>query len=335
MPAETVAHRRTWMQWPARPGIYGGSTYLQQVRGNIARLARAIAGFEEVILCARPEHASAAAKACGKSVRIEQFELDDMWARDAGPTFVVNHRGEVAVVDLNFNGWGDKQTHADDANLVRAISTAHGFTRFRANLVTEGGAVEVDGEGTILTTESSVWNANRNPGKTRDLVTNDLKEALGGKSVIWLPGLRGRDITDGHIDGFARFIDPGHVLVELHADHSRTPEAHMAREALKQLQGVRDAKGRRLRVSTIENAGKTRVTSPDFLNAYINYYVCNGAVLVPQFGDRRADDNAVSVLGDLYPGRKIVQLDVDRIHENGGGIHCTTQQQPAGPIYKQ
>lgn len=168
------------MQWPARPSIYGGSAYLQKVQGNIATLAQAIAGFEEVVLCVRPEHVAAAARACGKSVRIEQFALEDMWACDAGPTFIVNKRGEVAVVDLNFNAWGNKQTHADDANLVRAISSAHGFTCFRANLVTEGGAVEVDGEDTILTTESSVWNAKRNPGTTLEVLTNDLKEALGG-----------------------------------------------------------------------------------------------------------------------------------------------------------
>ena len=147
--------------------------------------------------------------------------------------------------------------------------------------------------------------------------------STGRNSVIWLPDLRGQEITDGRIDEFARFIGPGHVLVGLHADNSRTREAHMAREALKQLQCVRDAKGRLLRVSTVRNAGKTRVTSPDFLGAYINCYVCNGTVLVLQFGDRRAHDSAAGVLDDLYPGRKIVQLDVDRIHEDGGGTHCT------------
>jgi agmatine deiminase len=334
MPAESAPHRRTWMQWPADETIYGDRWYCDRVRADLARLAQTIAQFEEVVLLARSDQVATAKRLCGSSVQIEAMAVDDMWVRDSGPTFVVNGQGEIAIVDLHFNAWGNKQPHDHDSQVVRRLAQGHGFVRFEAQVVMEGGAVEVDGAGTVLTTESAILNANRNTARSREVSETQLNAALGTRKVLWLPGLRGRDITDGHIDGLARFIRPGLVLIELSPEEDQSSEAKMARAAVTTLRACTDANGLRLEVVTIQTAQRYRSRERGFLNAYINYYVCNGAVILPAFGDTEADKAAALALAEFYPGRKIVPIAVDRIYENGGGIHCTTQQQPAGPSFR-
>ncbi|MCX4750066.1 agmatine deiminase family protein [Kitasatospora sp. NBC_01287] len=331
MPAEWLPHVRTFMAWPALEEVWGSQ--LPAVRQDIANVAKAVAGFEPVVLMARSDQADDARQMCGSSVEVIELTVDDLWARDTGPTFVTGPQG-LAGVDLNFNGWGGKQTHDNDSQVARNLLDKYGIVRVQAPITGEGGAIEVDGEGTLMATESSWVNANRNPGKSRDQIEADLKQLLGVSKVIWIPGVAGQDITDCHIDALARFAEPG--VVVLHRPAADTPPdiwTQASDQALQILGAATDAKGRRLRVveltepdsSAIEGQGK------DFLATYLNFYVVNGGVIAPMFGDQSADDHAAATLADLHPGRKVVQLSINAIAAGGGGIHCATQQQPVAP----
>ncbi|MFF2149627.1 agmatine deiminase family protein [Kitasatospora sp. NPDC058190] len=329
MPAESSPHARTFMAWPALEEVWGDQ--LPGVRQDIAGLAQAVAGFEPVVLLARPDQADQARQACGSSVEVLELMVDDLWARDTGPTFVTGSQG-LAGIDFNFNGWGGKQTHVNDSQVARNVLDHYGITRLQAPITGEGGGIEVDGEGTLMATESSWVNDNRNPGKSRDQIEAGFKELLGVEKVIWFKGVAGQDITDCHVDALARFAEPGTVV--LHRPAADTPPdvwTTASAQALQVLQSATDARGRTLKVvdlpepdvDLIQGAGK------NFLATYINYYVCNGGVIVPRFGDKAADDRAAGIIGDLHPGRKVTQLTINHIAAGGGGIHCATQQQPA------
>ena len=330
MPGDEVRHERTWMASPARHDIWG--SLLPGVRHDVAAIARAIAAFEPVAMVARPAQARDAARACGRDVEIVELVNDDLWMRDMGPVFLVNGRGGLAGVDLNFNGWGNRQAHAHDARIARQVLRLLGLRRFPAPFVSEGGALVADGHGTVMATESSIVNPNRNPGQSRSRLSKEILDYLGGRKMIWVPGLRGHDITDDHIDGLARFARGSQVVVDQPARrHATDAWAVSERRALRILQHSANADGRRLRCR-ISRESKTIPPHEDpklFVNVYVNWYVCNGAVLIPRFGDRHADDAAHQLVRDLYPGRAVVPLTISNLAEGGGGIHCATQQQPA------
>ena len=318
------------MAWPAREDIWG--TMLAGVRSDVAAVARAIARFEPVAMIARPPQARAAAAACGKGVEIVPLVNDDLWMRDMGPVFLVDGRGGLAGLDMNFNGWGNKQVHPNDAKIAHEVLALLGVPRFAAPFVAEGGALEVDGQGTVIATESSIINPNRNPGLSRARLTASICGYLGARTMIWVPGLRDHDITDDHIDGLARFARPAEVIVDQPADPDATDVwAVSERQALTILRQSRDASGRllRCRISRESATIPPRENPALFVNVYVNWYVCNGAVLIPRFSDRSADAAARSLVAGLYPGREIVQLTINNLAEGGGGIHCVTQQQPA------
>ncbi|MFD4661275.1 agmatine deiminase family protein [Kitasatospora sp. NPDC058444] len=331
MPAESDPHTRTFMAWPALEEVWGDQ--LPAVRQDIAGLAQAVAGFEPVVLLARPDQAAQARQACGSSVEVLELKVDDLWARDTGPTFVTGPQG-LAGVDLNFNGWGDKQTHANDSLVARYLLDHYRITRVQAPITGEGGGIEVDGEGTLMATESSWVNGNRNPGKSRDQIEASLKGLLGVEKVIWFQGVAGQDITDCHVDALARFAEPGTVV--LHRPAADAPPdvwTTASTQALQVLRTETDAKGRTLQVVDLPepDLGLIPGAGKDFLATYINYYVCNGGVIVPRFGDQAADDRAAGIIGDLHPGRKVTQVGINHIAAGGGGIHCATQQQPVAP----
>ena len=328
-PAEESPHARTWMCWPSTASIYQGPTgYFESVQEAIGRLAATIAKYEPVTMLVAAANQALAAHLCGPKVTLIDIQTDDMWARDSGPVFLRNHAGNLALLDLNFNGWGGKQVHQLDGQISASIAKLVSCPYFKAEITGEGGGIEYDGDGTLILNESCWVNDNRNPGWSRQKIEAKLKEALGVEKVIWLPGVRGKDITDGHIDGSVRIVRPGVLIAASHPGDPQSEWALASAEAKKILLRSTDARGRSFQIAEVPNAVKVRSTRDDFFSGYANYYVGNGAVYTPQFGDVKTDAHALATLARLFPDRTVVSLNVDRIHENGGGIHCVTQQQP-------
>jgi agmatine deiminase len=329
VPADHLPHERSWMAWPARRDVWG--SLLPRARDDIARIARAIAKHEPVHLIARPEQAADAAAACGRTVEIVPLINDDLWMRDIGPVFLVNDCGGLAGLDLNFNGWGHKQVHTNDANVADEVLSLLGVRSFKAPFTSEGGALEFDGDGTALATVSSIINPNRNPGRSKAQLTQAICDYTGASKVVWVPGLRGHDITDDHIDSLAVFAKPGVLAVDQPADPGATdPWATSGKQALRILSSSRDAHGRRFACHISRESGTIPGgQNPDqFVNVYVNWYVANGAVFLPSFADHRSDAAAHALASKLYPDREIVSLRIDNLAAGGGGIHCATQQQP-------
>lgn len=327
LPAKGEAHARTWMQWPARTDIWGGEETLGAVQRTLAHLARTIATFEEVVMLVSPDHIARAGRLCGPMVSLVPMPVDNMWAADSGPIFVVSDWGELAVVDLNFNGWGNKQDHAQDRLVARRVAAYCGVPVLDSGFVSDGGAMEADGDGTLITTESTLLNDNRNPDLGKPELEARLADAFGLRKVVWMPGLRGADVTDGHPDAFARFVRPGVVVAELPADEGSVWFA-AAKEAIAILDHATDARGRKLEVVVLRGPATTRSDVDEFAASYLGFHACNGGLVMPQFGDRTADALARETLARLHPGRTVVQFDADRICEGGGSIHCVTRQQP-------
>ncbi|WP_329612370.1 agmatine deiminase family protein [Streptomyces brevispora] len=329
--AEWESHTRTFMSWPALESVWGED--LPYVRQDIARIARAVADYEYVVMMARPDQRAAAQRACGSGVEVIPLAVDDLWARDTVPVFV-EEAGKTVGVDFNFNGWGNKQQHTNDARVGRTLLAKSKIPRVQAPLVAEGGSFETDGEGTLLITESSIVNNNRNPGKSRDQVEAELIRTLGVKKVIWLAGVRGQDITDAHVDSLVRFTAPGVVLLDrafpgMPAD-SWSRAADQAKSVLSK---ATDARGRHLEIIDLPQPDLDKITGEgdDFVSTYANFYVANDSVFMPRFGDKKADDRARGILREHFPKRDIVPVRIDTIASGGGGIHCSTHDQPGKP----
>ncbi len=331
MPAEDGQHDRTWMCWPSSKVVWGSD--LRGVQDAIIEIALTIAEFEPVSLFARPAEA-AAVRRLVKGVTVIEGPVDDLWARDTLPNFVTRRRADGTIAlgagHARFNGWGAKQTFSGDKQLAGLVATRLGIVLTDSGLTGEGGGVEVDGTGTVLAAESSWVNPNRNPGKTRAQIERALLTMLGGRRMVWIDGLAGHDITDGHIDTLARFVNPTTIMIDKPASNDRSdPWVKVAVRTRQQLRRARTASGEPYKIVEIVQPTTTRGTGDDFLSTYMNYYVCNGGVIAPQFGDASADTAARRVLQNLFPDRDIVQVNIDALAAGGGGIHCATQQQPS------
>ncbi len=328
MPDEGEPHQRTWMAFGASAKIWG-KKLLPEVQRNLATIALTIAKYESVSMLVRPADLPLAKQLMGSKVELILCQLDDLWIRDTGPVFVVTEHGDKATVDFNFNGWGEKQNFDYDIDVASFVAQRAGVHRIQTDLVLEGGGIEVDGHGTAIITESCVLNKNRNPGVSKVQCERELKRLLGLEKIIWLPGIMGTDITDGHTDFYARFANPAVVVAGYDPDPKSSDHA-VTKWHLEILRASTDAKGRELEVVVLEAPSTVRgqFATDDFAAGYINFYVCNGAVIAPEFGDKRADLAAKQTLQRLFPERKVVQLNIDGIAAGGGGIHCTTQQEP-------
>ncbi|MFD7259255.1 agmatine/peptidylarginine deiminase [Streptomyces sp. NPDC059874] len=330
VPAEDVPHTRTWMAWPDSTTIWRGK--LGGVQANIALIAKTIAKYEPVVMCANPASASKARSMCGPTVTvITSIAVDDCWMRDTGPVFRTNGAGGLDAVGLNFNGWGNKQTHSRDELVAEKIAAYAGVPITYADLVAEGGAIEQDGAGTLMATRSSIVNSNRNPGMSQTRIEAAMCGAYGASKVIWFDGVYNQDITDDHVDATSRFLAPGRALVQMPMATDNDAYAKDARQQYQILSTSTTATGTPMAVAKLQGPDyyKIRSSSPDFVAAYANYYVCNGAVISSQFGDATVDAAAKATLVRLFPGRTVVQLNTDYLGAGGGGIHCVTQQQPA------
>jgi agmatine deiminase len=330
MPDEAEPHARTWMAFGASEAIWGRKL-LPEVRRNLATLANTIARYEPVSLLVRPNELALAKTLVAGNVTLVPCPLNDLWVRDTGPTFVHQANGQLGAVDFNFNGWGRKQAHEADKHVARTVAQTAGVARLSTPLVMEGGCVEVDGRGTAILTESCVLNANRNPGMSKAQFEELLMPLLGLNRIIWLPGIKGKDITDGHTDFYARFASPGVVLAGLEPD-PQSYEHELTLRHLDILRSARDAQGRKLNVLTLQAPSSVRPAfeTNEFAAGYIGFYVCNGAVMMQGFGDAEADQAARLTLAEAFPGRRIEQLNMDGIAAGGGSVHCATQQQPVG-----
>lgn len=325
---ESLRHERTFMQWPVSNAVYGGSGLLAPVQRTIASIANTIAEFEPVVMLMDKKHQDQARSLLGKAVEVWDIPTDDLWCRDSGPAFVIDGKGGLAVSQFNFNGWGSKQSHPNDGKVAERVAAELGLPLFDVGLVGEPGGVEADGAGTLIAHESSWINRNRNRGSKAE-VEQLMMQTMGAKKVIWAPGIKGQDITDYHIDALARFIEPGLVLIQIDEEPDESdPWSVAAFDTYDILEASTDAAGRKLELVALPNPIDSRVQSADFVASYVNYYVCNGAIIGAEFGDKSADAEAEATLAELYPGREVVMLNVDALGKIGGGIHCATQEQP-------
>jgi agmatine deiminase len=321
MPAEWAPHEATLIAWPTstRRDLWGD--LFEDAQREYAGVANAIAAFEPVVMIVDPSQESEARPFLTSDVELLPIPIDDSWVRDSGPLVVANEAGSRALVDFRFNGWGGRYRPFDRDDALPAALAAHlGMPRYEAPLVLEGGAITVDGQGTLVTTASCLLNDNRNPGRTREDVNRVLRDYLGAETVIWFANgwSQTRD-TDGHIDGIAMFTRPGELLLLDPSDHA-DPDAVFAAANRAVLAGCPDARGRTIEVARLDPGEVVDIP-------YANIYLGNGLAIVP--GGSPCDEIVREHVSKALPDREVVQVPARVLHEGGGGPHCITQQVPA------
>jgi agmatine deiminase len=320
LPAEWELHERTLMGWPCRQELWGAT--IDRAREQYGAVANAIADFEPVTMIANPgEDAARARAACASNVEIVELPLDDSWLRDCGPIYVYDDAGGRIATHFRFNAWGEKFTPWDrDADVGRLIAEALGDEVRRAPIVLEGGSILGDGSGILLTTEQCLLHPNRNPSLGRYDIESVLLEFLGVETVVWLGrGLVEDRDTDGHVDLIASFTGPRRALLQtVPIENVNSENCQENLERLRQA-GIEAAELPFL--PYMEVAGETVAVS------YLNFYVCNGAVIVPVCG-AASDPEALALVAEAFPGREVVPVPSAVLAYGGGGPHCITQQVP-------
>jgi agmatine deiminase len=329
VPAEWAPQKAIWTAWPADPDEWNGD--LATPRRDVAALVRALSQSNRVRLLVAGAEAEASARAeIGGAAEIVPARYGDIWLRDTGPIFARTEDGPVAL-RFRTNGWGGKFDLPDDATVGDDIARLAGMPVRKFDFVLEGGAVEHDGEGTVLATRETLLNENRN-GWTETEAEAALGEAFGARKVVWLDQGLLNDHTDGHIDALARFIGPGRVVCQSPAG-ADDPNAEILDEVARTLEAARDALGRRLEVIRIPSPGLVLNDLGEATPAsHVNFVIANGVVVVPVYGTPTAD-RAVEALQAAFPGRKVVGLASRGLLGSGiaggGSFHCITQQEPA------
>lgn len=335
MPPEWALHERTWMAFPTKGYTLGDTpAEAEAARRTWASVANAVARFEPVSMVVTPADAEIARGLLDPGVELHQTELDDAWMRDMGPSFVLSADGaRLGAVDWVFNGWGAQSwaSWEHDARIGRYVASLAGGEVITSPIVNEGGGFHVDGEGTVLLTETVQLDPGRNPGATRASVEAEFARCLGVDTFVWLPRGLTRDYdefgTRGHVDIVATFPSPGVVLVHSQEDPDH-PDHAVSRSLIEGLRGAVDATGRTLEIVEIPAPATLFDDEGPVDYSYVNHLVVNGGVVACTFDDAN-DDRALDVLRQVYPGREVVGIDSREIFARGGGIHCITQQQPA------
>jgi agmatine deiminase len=347
MPGEFEPHSGCWMLWPERPDNWRlGAKPAQQA---FTALAIAISESEPVTMGVSAQQFGNARRLLPDAVRLVELSHDDAWMRDVGPTFVVNDRGGRRGVDWPFNAWGGLEGglyfpwDQDDA-VAQKVLEIEGNDRYRAPLILEGGAIHVDGQGTLITTEECLLDPNRNPGLTREEIETQLKRYLNVEVVIWLGKGVHLDETDGHVDNLCAFVRPGEVVLTWTRDKD-DPQYPISRDAYERLMDARDARGRRLNVHKLQQPGPLVMTADEAAGvdaaagtrpreagarlaaSYVNFYIGTSRVIVPLLDSRR-DAAALRTLRELFPRREVVGVPGRELLLGGGNIHCLTQQVP-------
>lgn len=335
MPAEFAPHDRIWMAFPRDGYTLGDDAESAELgRATWAAVANAAAGFEPVSMVVDPSSVAHARRLLSSEIELHEAPLDDFWMRDIGPTFVLGSDGTLGAVDWVFNGWGANSwsTWGRDAEIGAFVAEAAGAELVTSLLVNEGGGIHVDGEGTVILTETVQLDPRRNPYLTKARVEAELARTIGASTFIWLPQGLTRDYepggTRGHVDMVAAFAAPGRVL--LHGqDDTGHPDYAVVRRIRWVLEQARDATGRALEIVELP-APATLRDDDGFVDwNYANHLVVNGGVIACAYDDP-SDDRAAGILADAY-GRTVVAIDARPILARGGGIHCITQQQPSVP----
>ena len=336
MPLEGDPHERTWMAFP-REGYTLGASDAQREAGYAAwsAVAHAVAAFEPVTMVVDPSETDRARRVLGAGIEVVEAPLDEYWMRDVGPTFVVDgdRPGVLGAVDWVFNGWGAPgwAEWRLSAEIARLVAAHLGADVVGSTMVNEGGGIHVDGEGTVLLTETVQLDPRRNPHLDRSQVEAELARTLGAHHAVWLSRGLTRDYdefgTRGHVDIVATFPSPGRLLLHQQPDASH-PDHAVVRRLREELAHATDAAGRALEV--VDLPAPTTLRDDDgFVDwSYVNHLVVNGGVIACGFGEDSADARARSILAEAYPGREVVTVDARELFARGGGIHCITQQQP-------
>jgi agmatine deiminase len=343
MPGEFEPHWGCVMIWPKRPGSWPFGA--REARKAFAEIAEAIADSEHVIMLAEADVIDSARELLSDRIQVVLMESDDAWARDTGPTFVVSHTGHVRGIDWQFNAWGGEVDglYADwrkDELLAGQFLDEFGYETYDArHFVLEGGSIHSDGEGTILVTESCLLSPGRNPSLTKLEIEEQLKNYLGAEKIIWLPYGIYQDETNEHVDNVCAFVRPGEVVLAW-TDDKEDPQYEMSLADWKLLEQETDAKGNHFIIHKLP-IPKEPVCIKDMREAgerlaasYVNFYLSNGGVIVPQFGDEN-DEGALKILGECFPERRIYPIYARDIIVGGGNIHCITQQIPEGDVHER
>lgn len=336
-PAEWAAHEAVWIAWPSHADLWGEDA-LMDAQAELVKLAEAIADPDddgkprgeklEVLVRTDADERLARWKLGPLGATTHRALYGDIWLRDTLPIFL-SHRSESerAAARFVFNGWGGKYALPGDAELSGVVAQLSGQRTFAHALVLEGGSVEPDGEGTILTSEECLLNPNRNPGMSRADLEKALCESLGAERVLWVTKGLLNDHTDGHIDTIARFVAPGRVVC-MSASGEDDPNREVLDAIAKELAAMTDARGRRLEVVRVPSPGRVLDEDGEVMPAsHVNFYIGNRAVVVPTYGTPY-DAAAVDALTPLFPGRRVVGASARTILEGGGAFHCITQQVP-------
>jgi agmatine deiminase len=321
MPAEWAPHAATWVAWPSHGDLWQDN--LEPARAAFAQLVAAIAAGETAHVLVPDEAQEALARAAlpAERVRFHRVPFGDIWLRDTAPIFLRGPQGDRATVRFGFNGWGGKYVLDHDDRVAERIAAIDARRAFQMPFVLEGGAVDVDGEGTVLTTRQCLLNPNRNGTVDEKTVEGWLRDALGADRVLWFGDGLLNDHTDGHVDTIVRFVRPG-VVVAMEARGTDDPN----RQALDAL--IRQAGTHGLEVVRIPSPGRVVDESGRVMPAsYANFYVANASVVVPTYG-APWDDEAVERIGALFPERRTVGVDARAVLTGGGAFHCITQQEP-------
>jgi agmatine deiminase len=333
MPAEWEGHRATWLSWPHNRETW--PLELERVRQAWVEMIQALAPHEQVCLLVNDQSTRGdvlarlqQAGALLENVSILEIPTVDVWMRDYGPTFVTRNSAEapLALNDWIFNGWGKYKSYEQDDRVTKVIASILGIPVFEHAIVLEGGSIDVNGRGTCLTTEQCLLNKNRNPHLTRADIEQILKSSLGVSKVIWLgEGIAGDD-TDGHIDDIARFTNPATVACVLVSD-PRDQDYRVLQENYERLQSATDQDGKKLSIVKLPSPSPVIYQGIRLPASYANFYIANELVLVPTFNDPN-DRQALGLLQELFPNRKVIGIDCSAVVAGLGAIHCVTQQEP-------
>jgi agmatine deiminase len=349
MPGEFEPHDGCWMLWPERTDNWRlGAKPAQEA---FAAVASAICDSEPVTMAVSDAQFENCRAVLPPEVRVVEVSSDDAWMRDCGPTFVVDGAGRRRGVDWRFNAWGGTVGGLyfpwdRDDRVAAKVLEIEGADRYRAPIVLEGGAIHVDGEGTVLTTEECLLNPNRNPQLSKEQIERALLDHLGAEKVVWLGAGVVDDETDGHVDNIACFARPGVVLLTW-TDDPDDPQQRISSDARERLEAATDAQGRSLEVVLLPSPGPLQISAEEaegvdagegtqprragdrLAASYVNFYLGNSRIVYPLL-DPRHDDEAAAILRRVFPDREVVGVPAREILLGGGNVHCITQQVPRG-----